>query len=107
MKKIIALFVSLFVVSSVAFAKPVESIGLSTMSKSDAQVLFTDGSNINVVALGSDEMKNTEGKGFLGFLIGTDAYLGWATYDYYTTNTWHGSWGGYATTLGAFSWIPW
>ncbi|MCT7609528.1 hypothetical protein N5U14_01550 [Aliarcobacter butzleri] len=60
MKKIFLIMVSLFTFISVANASSISKIDFESMNKIDRQFLF-DG-EVNVVALNSDEMKDTEGK---------------------------------------------
>ncbi len=81
MKNILVVVLSLFVVSSVAFAKPSVELDMAAMSKADSQFLFQEG--VKVVALGNDEMKSTEGEFgsyrwgvyFVGCLAYADARL--------------------------------
>ena len=62
MRKLLAVMLSLFMVSTLAFAKPTTQLEFATMSKADSQFLFKDGAK--VVALDKTEMKSTEGKWF-------------------------------------------
>ncbi len=82
MRKLLVIMLSLFVVSSVAFAKPTAQLDFATINKADTQFLFQDGAK--VATLDKAEMKETEGKWFwnviggiaggyasgLGYLIG-------------------------------------
>jgi len=61
MKKLFIMMFGLLFVASATFASPSAKGDMITMSKADSQVLFGD-SSVNVVALGSDEMKATEGE---------------------------------------------
>ncbi len=78
MKKLLAVFVSLFVVSSVAFAKPSVESDFATMSKADSQFLFQEGAK--VASLDQAELKSTEGEGFLGGVIGGLIYTDYQLY---------------------------
>ena len=60
MKKFLAIILSLFVVSSMAFAKPTNQLDFATLSKADSQFLFQD--SAKVVTLDKAEMKQTEGE---------------------------------------------
>ena len=62
MRKLLAVVLSLFVVSTLAFAKPTTQLEFAIMSKADSQFLFKDGAK--AVALDNVEMKSTEGKWF-------------------------------------------
>ena len=55
-------------VSSVAFAKPTETLDFATMSKTDSQFLFQDGAKVAV--LDNTEMEETEGKWVANFISG-------------------------------------
>ena len=57
MKKLMIMIVSLFVVSSIAFANPTNQID---MSKTDSQFLFNG--NATTTTLNNSEMMTTEGK---------------------------------------------
>lgn len=60
MKKILLVIASLFLAINVASASPTSKVDFTTMSKVDSEFLF-DG-NTNVIALSSQEMKETEGE---------------------------------------------
>ena len=81
MKKLLAVVLSLFVVSSMTFAKPIAKLDFATMSKADTQFLFKDGAK--VATLDKAEMKKTNGKyGWWGALAGAGTglygYLGYS-----------------------------
>ncbi len=81
MKKLLAIMLSLFVVSSMAFAKPTAQLDFATMNKADTQFLFQDGAK--VATLDKAEMKETNGKhGWWGAIagagIGLYGYLGYS-----------------------------
>ncbi len=81
MKKLLAVFVSLFVVSSVAFAKPSVESDFATMSKADSQFIFQDGAK--VATLDQAEMKKTDGEFwpiFWGLTLYTVSYLNAPSY---------------------------
>jgi hypothetical protein len=89
MKKLLAMVLSLVVVSSVAFAKPTSEVDFATMNKADSQFLFQ--SDAKVVTLDNAEMKKTNGKyGWWGALAGA----GTGAYGYI----------GYSMSSHSFSW---
>ena len=62
MKKTISIMtVSLLTATTVATASPSKTIEFGTLNKSDSHMLFGQ-SNQNIVTLGQDEMKKTEGE---------------------------------------------
>ena len=91
MKKLLAMVLSLFVVSSVAFAKPASEVDFATMNKADSQFLFQ--SDARVVTLDNAEMAETEGEWawnvFSGLTNGAFTSLGYATSHPYSS-TWSG-----------------
>jgi len=106
MKRILSIVLGLFVVSSVAFAKPVADSEFITMSKADSQFLFQEGAK--VTTLDKSEMKETEGEGIVGAWWGAAIYTGWVLGDYERTGSWHGSWGGFGGAVGAgYMLFPW
>ena len=99
MKKLLAVFLSLFVVSSVAFAKPSVESDFATMSKADSQFLFQEGAK--VASLDQAEMKKTEGEWVsfaVGGLMGAGNYLYHTYYKRDTRFSWRGL--GTATAFG-------
>ena len=79
MKKLMLIVASLFLATSVASANQLQKMDLASMNKADSQFLF-DGST-KVIALSSQEMKQTEGE-WINFAIyagyrGYQAYRGW------------------------------
>ena len=77
MKKTISIMtVSLLTATTVATASPSKTIEFGTLNKSDSHMLFGQ-SNQNIVTLGQDEMKKTQGEyGWWGAVAGaaTGAY---------------------------------
>ena len=103
MKKTISIMtVSLLTATTVATASPSETIEFGTLNKSDSHMLFGQ-SNQNIVTLGEDEMKKTEGEfGWWGAAAG--AITGAYSYVGYSVGSSSFSWRrlGIATTQGAF-----
>ncbi len=85
MKKLLAIMLSLVMVSTLALAKPTTQLGFATMSKADSQFLFKDGAK--AVALDKAEMKETEGKFWpivaYGARIAYSAYRSYRAYKSY------------------------
>ena len=82
MKKLLAIMLSLFVVSSMAFAKPTAQLDFATMNKANTQFLFQNGAK--VATLGKAEMKETEGKWLpLAIFVARITYSGWKAYRAY------------------------
>ena len=59
MKKLFIVMFGLLFVASTTFASPIAKGDMMSISKTDSQVLFGD-SSVNIVALGSDEMKKQQ-----------------------------------------------
>ncbi len=81
MKKLLAIMLSLFMISSMAFAKPANELDFATMNKADSQFLFQD--DAKVVTLDKSEMKKTNGKygwwgALAGAVTGMYGYLGYS-----------------------------
>ena len=85
MKKLLVVFLSLLVVSSVAFAKSDIKSDFVMMSKA-SQFLFQNGAKVDV--LDTAEMKSTRGEFWPGFFILT---FGWAAKTYLNAPT-NGGW---------------
>ena len=83
MKKTISIMtVSLLTATTVATASPSETIEFETLNKIDSHMLFGQ-SNQNIVTLGQDEMKKTQGEygwwgAAAGAVTGAYGYLGYA-----------------------------
>ena len=60
MRKLLVVMLSLFMVSTLAFAKPTTQLEFATLSKADSQFLFKD--SAKAVALDNAEMKETKGE---------------------------------------------
>jgi len=83
MKKTISIMtVSLLTATTVATASPSETIEFGTLNKSDSHMLFGQ-SNQNIVTLGQDEMKKTQGEygwwgAAAGAITGAYGYIGYS-----------------------------
>ena len=62
MRKLLAIMLSLVMVSALAFAKPATQLEFTTMNKADSQFLFKDGAK--AFALDKAEMEKTKGEGW-------------------------------------------
>ena len=101
MKKLLAIMLSLFVVSSMVFAKPTAQLDFATMNKADTQFLFQDGAK--VATLGKAEMKETEGEFwpiFWGVVFYTTAYLNAPSYNDHLYS-------GHPYASGRWRWLNW
>ncbi|MBU1668378.1 hypothetical protein KKC13_08145 [bacterium] len=95
--------ISLLTATTLATASPNEQMGFATLNKSDSHMLFGHNNN-NVIALGQDEMKNTEGEwgiwgAIAGAISGAYGYLGYSA----GSGSWSWSRLGMATTQGAIA----
>ena len=101
MRKLLAVMLSLFVVSTLAFAKPTTQLEFATLSKADSQFLFKD--SAKAVALDNAEMKETKGEFwpiFWGLTLYTTAYLNAPSYN-------DRIYSGYPFARGRWRWLNW